>query len=93
MPVFVFAPSSVERKKQGENLRQLASQSGGRVYFLPGDPRQDNFDVLKRDLAQSFLLQVAVPGTGGNEMLPVTITNVSDSSVQIVAPAKISVPR
>jgi hypothetical protein len=93
IPIFIVAPSSVETKKQGERLRQLASQSGGRVYFLQRDTRPVTFDSLKRDLDQSFLLKIAVPLAGGPEMVPVTITDVNDPRLHIIVQSQIVAPR
>jgi hypothetical protein len=91
IPMFIIAPSTTEKKKEGENLRQLASLSGGRVYFLPRDTRHVTFDLLKRDLAQSFLLRMAGPLPESHELLPVTITDVSNPRVRIIAPSHITV--
>lgn len=93
IPIFIVAPSSVETKKQGERLRQLASRSGGRVYFLPLDTRPVGFDSLKRDLAQSFLLEISVPSPKGAELIPVTITDVNNPRIHIIGPSQIAVPR
>jgi len=93
IPIFIVAPSSVERKREGQKLSQLASQSGGRVYFLARDTKQVKFDFLKRDLAQSFLLRIAMPFSGGAEMVPATINDVTDPRIHIVAPSRIVVPK
>lgn len=93
IPIFIVAPSSVETKKQGERLRQLASRSGGRVYFLPLDTRQVRFDSLKRDLTQSFLLKISVPLSEGAAIIPVTITDVNNPRIHIIAPSQIAAPR
>jgi von Willebrand factor type A domain len=93
IPIFIVAPSSVEGKREGQKLSQLASQSGGRVYFLARDTKQVKFDFLKRDLAQSFLLRIAMPFSGGAEMVPVTINDVTDPRIHIVAPSRIVVPK
>jgi Mg-chelatase subunit ChlD len=55
-PIFIFTPSDVEKRKQGQYLRQLAEESGGQVYFLPPNTKHVTFDGLKRDLADRFLL-------------------------------------
>jgi hypothetical protein len=49
VPVFVIAPSAVERKRQGKDMDKLANATGGHVYFVP---KTDSFDfaALKRDL-------------------------------------------
>lgn len=93
IPIFVVAPSSVETKKQGENLRRLADQSGGRVYFLPRDTRHVKFDFLKRDLAQSFLLKITLPLAEGAEIVPVTITDVNNPRIHIISPSQIAPSR
>lgn len=91
--IFIVAPSSVETKKQGETLRHLTSQSGGRVYFLPRDTSQVKFDFLKRDLTQSFLLKISVPLSKGAEIVPLTITDVNNPRIHIVCPSQIAAPR
>jgi len=91
IPIFIIAPSSVESGKQGEALRRLANGSGGRVYFLPRDTRQVKFDLLKRDLAQSFLLKVTVSSSEGSELMPVTIIDASDPRISIIGPSQIAV--
>ena len=54
IPIFVVAPTTVERKKDGRSLRQLAEGSGGQIYFLPGDAKKGDFDFIRHDLEQSF---------------------------------------
>jgi len=43
IPIFIIAPSSVEAKTEGEKLRQLSRETGGRVYFLPRVTKQVEF--------------------------------------------------
>ena len=50
-PVIVVAPSVVEHKPQGKNLRQLATRTGGQAYFLHQNKDFD-FVLIKRDLAR-----------------------------------------
>lgn len=58
IPIFVIAPSSIETKKQGQVLRQLSGETGGIAYFLPRKTKQIDFEFIKHDLAQSFLVNV-----------------------------------
>jgi Mg-chelatase subunit ChlD len=90
IPIFVIAPSSVESKKEGEYLRQLAREAGGRAYFLPRNTEQTSFDFIKRDLARSFLITVSLPSAAG--MLPLNITDVTSPQFSIAAPTQIAVP-
>jgi Mg-chelatase subunit ChlD len=90
IPIFVIAPSSIERKKEGEHLRQLASEAGGRAYFLPRNTEQISFEFIKRDLARSFLITVNLPSAEG--LLPLTITDVTNPQVSIASPAQIAAP-
>jgi hypothetical protein len=50
IPVVVIAPSVVERKKPGKDMKQLASATGGHAYFVRGNSL--DFALLKRDLAR-----------------------------------------
>ncbi len=93
IPIFIVAPSSIETSKQGVRLHRLASESGGRVYFLPRDTRPVKFDLLKRDLAQSFLLKMAVPLLKGPKMQSVAITDVNNPRIHVISPSQIPVPR
>jgi hypothetical protein len=72
IPIFIVAPSRVESKSQGKSLRKLATQTGGRAYFLPQNTSQVSFEFLKRDLAQSFLLKISIPGFQGKAPLRIT---------------------
>jgi hypothetical protein len=91
VPIFIVAPGTTT---DGEKLRRLASSSGGRVYFFSiGDRRQVKFDLLKRDLGQSFLMKISVPYRKANELLPVTITDVSNPRIPIIGPSQIAVPK
>ena len=49
--VIVVAPSVVEHKPQGKNLRQFATRTGGHAYFLHQNKDFD-FVLIKRDLAR-----------------------------------------
>jgi len=91
IPIFIIAPSSVETKKQGEKLRQLSRETGGRVYFLPRDTKQVEFALLKQDLSQSFLLKMSIPS--GEGTLPLVITNPANPQDQISAPSQIVAPQ
>ena len=51
IPVIVVAPSVVEHQPQGKNLGQLATRTGGHVYFLHQNKDFD-FVLIKRDLAR-----------------------------------------
>ena len=91
IPMFIVAPSSVEGKKDGAILRQLAGDSGGRAYFLPRDTRQINLDFIKRDLGQSFRLTLDVPSSLQGR-LPLTIRDIENPQISIVAPAQVVLP-
>jgi hypothetical protein len=90
IPIFIFAPSEVEKRKNGEQLRELADQAGGRTYFLPPDTRHLVFDDLKRDLAQSFLLTVSIPPSKG--MSPLIVTDLGNSKTSVRAASQVFVP-
>jgi Mg-chelatase subunit ChlD len=51
IPVIVVAPSVIEHKPQGKNLKQLATRTGGHAYFLQQNKDFD-FTLIKRDLAR-----------------------------------------
>ncbi len=51
IPVFVIAPSSVEDKRSGKNMKQFADATGGHAYFVDGNSGFD-FALLKHDLAR-----------------------------------------
>ena len=51
IPVSVIAPSVVERKSPGKNMKQLANSTGGHAYFIRGNESL-NSAALKRDLAR-----------------------------------------
>jgi Ca-activated chloride channel homolog len=51
IPVIVVAPSVVEHKPQGKNLRQLATRTGGHAYFLQQNKDFD-FTLIRRALAR-----------------------------------------
>jgi hypothetical protein len=91
IPIFIISPSSVETKKQGEELRQLSRETGGRVYFLPRDTKQMKFASLKQDLSQSFLLKMSIPS--GRGTLPLAVTDPANPQGQISAPSQIVVPQ
>jgi hypothetical protein len=109
IPIFIFAPSSVETTTQGGRLRRLASRSGGRVYFLgvwrkrgslgfltawlPRSAKRVKFKSLKQDLAQSFLLKVSVPMPPNIKLEPLKVTNISSPGVIITAPSSVIIPR
>jgi hypothetical protein len=89
-PIFIFAPSSVESKKEGATLRQIAREAGGRVYFMPRNGQHVSFDLLNHDLAESFLLKISVSSAAG--MLPFAVSDKVNSQVSITAPSQIAVP-
>jgi Mg-chelatase subunit ChlD len=91
IPIFIIAPSSVETKKPGEKLRQLSSETGGRVYFLPRDTKHVEFALLKQDLTRSFLLKINIPSAQG--ALPLVITDRTNPQDQISAPSQIVAPQ
>jgi len=93
IPVYIFAPSSVETEPQGEILREIATQSGGRILFLSPDKEQLKFGFLKRDLAQSFLLKIDFPQSGSTEALPLVITDVKSPQTHIISPSQILKPQ
>jgi len=90
IPLFVLVPSDLEKRKEGQFMRELADQSGGRTYFLPSDRKHLTFDDLKRDLADSFLLGLNVPSEKG--LLPLNITEIGHPQLSIVAPSQVFVP-
>lgn len=90
--IFIIAPSSVETKKDGEKLRQLSRETGGRVYFLPRDTKRVEFTSLKQDLTQSFLLKMSVPPGPGKGALPLVITDPANQD-HISAPSQIVAPQ
>lgn len=89
IPIFVFAPSTVETTQEGRNLRQLSSGVGGRVYFF--SPPSVSFDQVKQDLAESFLLTLAIGP--GNKSLPLVVSDIVNPNRSVVAPTKIYVSR
>jgi hypothetical protein len=88
VPLFVFAPSSVEKDKHGRVLRQLAEESGGRLYIVKGDPKSVEFESLKHDLANSFLVTVKLTGRVGIQPLKINSTN---PNVSLFAPSRVAV--
>jgi len=50
IPVVVVAPSVVEHKKPGKDMKQLANATGGHAYFVRGNSL--DFALIKRDLAR-----------------------------------------
>lgn len=91
IPIFIIAPSSVKSKKEGAILRQLASESGGRAYFLQPETRPTNFDFLNRELRQSFCLTLDIASSVQGE-LPLTINDIANPGISISAPAQIVLP-
>jgi len=90
-PIFVVAPSDSEKKKQGQDMRELAEQSGGRAYFLGPSTRYLTFDDLKRDLADSFLLALNPP-FHNKGFLPLRITGVAHPQLSISSSTRVFVP-
>jgi len=88
-PIFVIAPSDVEKRNQGRLLQDLAEQSGGRAYFLPPNWHLA-FDGLKRDLADSFLLGLNLPSQKG--LLALSIAEIGHPQLSIVASPQVFVP-
>jgi von Willebrand factor type A domain len=88
VPIFIVAPSSIENRKEGETLRQLASDCGGRVYFLPRDTRQTSLDFLKRDLDQEFLLTLDVSSFQSGR-LQLTVKDTANPQISVIAPSQI----
>jgi len=43
IPLFVVVPSDSEKRKEGQHMRQLAEQSGGRTYFVPTNMKNPTF--------------------------------------------------
>ena len=91
LPIFVIAPSDVEKKKQGQSMRVLAEESGGRAYFLGPGTRHPTFDDLKRDLADSFLL-ILNPPSDIKGFLPLRITGVAHLQLSISSSTHVFVP-
>lgn len=52
IPVFVIAPSVVEHKKPGKDMKQLADATGGHAYFIDDTSGSFDFALLKRDLTR-----------------------------------------
>ena len=90
-PIFVVAPSENEKKKQGQSMRDLAEQSGGRAYFLGPSTRHLTFDDLKHDLADSFLLALSPP-FHNKGFLPIRITGVAHPQFSISSSTHVLVP-
>jgi hypothetical protein len=88
VPIFIVAPSSVEHRKEGETLRQLASECGGKVYFLPPDTRQTSLDFLKRDLEQEFLLTLDVSSFQSGR-LQLAVKDTANPQISVIAPSQI----
>jgi hypothetical protein len=89
-PIFVVAPSDSEKKKQGQGMRDLAEQSGGRAYFVE-NTRHLTFDNLKRDLADSFLLALSPP-FHNKGFLPLRITGVAHPQFSISSSTHVFLP-
>ena len=90
IPLFIFAPSKVQKKTPGKNLSKLALELGGRVYFLPDNTKTVSFDSVKQDLARSFLLKINIPPSQSLQTLEVAES--SQTKVVIIAPSQIGVP-
>ncbi len=88
IPILIVAPSSVENKKEGETLRQLASDCGGKVYFLPRDTRQTSLEFIKRDLDQEFLLTLDVSSFQSGR-LQLTVSETANPQISVIAPSQI----
>jgi hypothetical protein len=89
IPLFALVPSHLEKRKEGQYMRELSEQSGGRVYFLPPNAKF-TLDDLKRDLADSFLLTLNLPSQKG--LLPLKITNVAHPESPILSPSYVFEP-
>ncbi|HMK22398.1 MAG TPA: hypothetical protein VK466_08680 [Terriglobales bacterium] len=89
IPLFALAPSYLEKRKEGQYMRELSEQSGGRVYFLPRSAKL-TLDDLKRDLKNSILLTLNLPSEKG--LLPLKITNAAHPESPILSPAYVFVP-
>ena len=92
IPLFVVAPSASESKKQGDHLRQLASRSGGHVYFLAKNIKHFDFGALRQDLAQSFQLVIAVAPSERRQIVPFRLSDVNNPQIDIAAPSDIALP-
>jgi hypothetical protein len=90
-PIFVVAPSESEKKKQGQYMRDLAEQSGGRAYFLAPNTKYLTFEDLKRDLADSFLL-VLNPPFHNKGFQPLRITGVAHPQLSISSSSRVFMP-
>jgi hypothetical protein len=88
-PIFIFAPSSIDGRKNGEELSRLAAASGGRAYFPPRKMKSVSFDAFKRDLAQSFLVGIDAPSLQG-VFLPLKIEEVVESKASVIAASQIA---
>jgi von Willebrand factor type A domain len=88
IPILIVAPSSVENKKEGETLRQLAGNCGGKVYFLPRDTRQTSLEFIKRDLDQEFLLTLDVSSFQPGR-LRLTVSDKTNPQISVIAPSQI----
>jgi len=90
LPIFVFVPSHLEKKKEGQSMRELAENSGGRVYFLPPNTKHLKFDSLKSDLADSFLLTLSLTSQKG--LVPLSIAEPGSPQTPIHYPRQVFVP-
>jgi hypothetical protein len=88
IPIFIIAPSSVENNKEGKVLRQLASDCGGKVYFLPRDTKQTSFEFVRRDLDEEFLLTLDVSSLQPGR-LRLTVSATTVPQVSVIAPSQI----
>jgi von Willebrand factor type A domain len=88
IPILIVAPSSVENRKEGETLLQLASDCGGKVYFMPRDTKQTNLEFIKHDLDQEFLLTLDV-SSFQFERLRLSVSETTNHQISVIAPAQI----
>jgi hypothetical protein len=52
IPIFVIAPESVQRKRQGKDLDKLAAATGGHAYFVSKKAGSFDFADLRRELGR-----------------------------------------
>jgi hypothetical protein len=93
IPVYVFLPQSATRNKKSiRRYQEIASESGGNLYYLPlGSLSPSFFDAVKSDLANDFLLTISTPAGVGAGEKPLSLSSSLD--VKITAPTKVNVAK
>jgi hypothetical protein len=85
--LFVFLPASATGKKKSLAVYELlATSSGGRVYSVPTDQIGTSvFGALQADLANGFIITLALPPDVGPGIKPVKITSEQNLDLHISA--------